>query len=66
MPENRPLRDDDVIHMSLASPTGAASPFDTQITLAEVATYVRAKIAAPVAPAAEPAAEPAESATPAT
>jgi hypothetical protein len=47
MPENRPLRGDDVIHMSLASPTGAASPFDTQVTLGEIAAYVQAQMPPP-------------------
>lgn len=66
MPENRPLRGDDVVHMTLASPTGTMSPMDVPITLDEIAAYVMAKNAAPETPAAEPTPEPtAEPAAPA-
>lgn len=58
MAEKRALRDDDVIHMHLASPTGAAVPMEVAIRLDQVAAYVMAKIraaepAAPAAPVAE-------------
>jgi hypothetical protein len=42
---DRAMRGDDVFHMTLASPTGAASPTDAPITLDEIAAYVLSKMA---------------------
>lgn len=66
MTEKRALRGDDVLHMELTSPTGAAVAMETPVTLAEIAAFVMAQmppaptmdeIAAHVAASMHPAAE---------